>query len=755
MKAAAAAAAACLLVGLVGCLKVDARDGFPCSASGRCPAPYTCAVVQGTQGCFRSPGSGGGTGGGDGGPIDAGDAGDAGAVTDAHDGGAPCVSPRHICGGQCVDNTADQCGSSCIKCTAPQGATAICATSGCDFDCGSLKKCAASMICVATDGCCDDSDCPQLATGQTGTCDTGMMHTCNYSCPSATTRACTKAGTTTCLTAGQCCVDSDCSGTCQTCSASHQCMPALGVADPNGRCAGTCDTTGICKAKQGQLCTTVLAGCVDPTTCVDNYCCNTACTGTCMACDVATFEGTCTNVPTGMAPHGTRTCGGCNGTNFVGPGTCGSGTCASTPAPQPCPGGFICSGATCKTSCAFDSDCLGNYFCSPSETTCHLDAVKIAAGQTHTCVLLVDGTVRCWGQGGIGQLGNGTLGGMIGPVAAQGLTGAIGIACGGNHCCAWKNDGTLLCWGSNFYGELGSAPVMNANGQPGASAPTPVTAFPPAGTTVSSVATGYTHTCALLSDHSVWCWGGDVNGGLGMQPTTSVNGNAFATVTPLHVTGISGQPSALAAADGATYALLSSGGLVDWGSNFMGDLGNGGTTYSEAPMVSGVTGLTAVAGATSNDFACALAAGGVKCWGDDYFGQLGNNMFGMSFPSPVNVPNPAGAGATATAITVGDNHACAAYSNASVWCWGSNLNLQLGAMTTTTVGGGLDPGSATPVRAGGLTTQVTALAGASAHTCALLANGSAVCWGSNNGATLGIAPNTTAMSATAVQVLGW
>src|SRR5439155_1645373 len=157
-------------------------------------------------------------------------------------------------------------------------------------------------------------------------------------------------------------------------------------------------------------------------------------------------------------------------------------------------------------------------------------ATRVVTGDGHTCALVGDNpnaTVQCWGLGDSGQRGDGsfnTISTVPGPVV--GITGAVGVATRGYHSCALLGaDGTVWCWGRNVDGQLGNgtrAPVGTPTaervaGLPGASA----------------VSGGFHHTCALLSDDTVQCWGENVDGQLGDGTTTSSS-------TPVPVRGITG-----------------------------------------------------------------------------------------------------------------------------------------------------------------------------------------------------------------------
>src|SRR5439155_1222056 len=136
--------------------------------------------------------------------------------------------------------------------------------------------------------------------------------------------------------------------------------------------------------------------------------------------------------------------------------------------------------------------------------------LQIAAGDAQTCALLADTTVHCWGLGG--ELGDGTTTGKLTPVAVAGLSGVRAIAAFAGHTCALLADTTVRCWGYNGYGELGDGT--------GADSLNPVTVIAAAGNTgalsgVTAISLSNAHTCALLADTTVRCWGVNSQGQLG------------------------------------------------------------------------------------------------------------------------------------------------------------------------------------------------------------------------------------------------
>jgi alpha-tubulin suppressor-like RCC1 family protein len=360
------------------------------------------------------------------------------------------------------------------------------------------------------------------------------------------------------------------------------------------------------------------------------------------------------------------------------------------------------------------------------------NAVAITAGTAHTCALLSDGTARCWGRNGVGQLGDGTTTDRLTPVTVSGLTDAVAIAAGGYHTCAVLSDGTAQCWGMNDFGQLGDGTTTWHY------TPVAVSGL----SNAVAIAAGSSHTCALLGDGTARCWGMNDFGQLGDGTTTSSS-------TPVAVSGLN-NAVAIAAGGYHTCALLSDGTAKCWGNNWYGQLGDNTTTQRLTPVaVSGLSNAVAIAGGYLHT--CALLSDGTaKCWGDNGSGQLGD---GTTTDSNVPVAVSGLAYALTPAISAGGLHTCALLGDGSARCWGHNMSGQLGDGTNTgpEMCGGLYLCSSTPVAVSGLANAVAIAAGLS-HTCALLGDGTARCWGYNVFGQLG--DGTTTSSSTPVAVSG-
>ncbi|MCE1174657.1 MAG: putative Ig domain-containing protein, partial [Propionibacteriales bacterium] len=351
---------------------------------------------------------------------------------------------------------------------------------------------------------------------------------------------------------------------------------------------------------------------------------------------------------------------------------------------------------------------------------------SIAAGNNHTCAITTAGATTCWGYNYTGQLGNDSTINSSTPVEVIGLSsGTALVAPGADLTCAITSSHDVACWGGNAYGQLGNGSTSMT------SSPQPVTAL---STGISSVATGYTHSCALTTTGGVECWGNNSFGQLG-------NGTLSASSTPTVVAGLSSGVTAVAGGVNHTCALTSAGGVKCWGSNSNGQLGNGTTTDSTIPVnVTGLTGVTAItAGGTHT---CALTStGGIKCWGNNFAGAVGDGTTADRYV-PVDV---SGLTSGVTAVSAGGSHTCALTSTGGIKCWGYNATGELGNGTTTS--------ATTPVAVNGLTSGVTGIDAGGSETCAVTNTGGVKCWGYNVNGQLGNGTTTDASSPVDVTTL--
>jgi alpha-tubulin suppressor-like RCC1 family protein len=298
-------------------------------------------------------------------------------------------------------------------------------------------------------------------------------------------------------------------------------------------------------------------------------------------------------------------------------------------------------------------------------------AVAIAAGGSHTCALLSDQTVVCWGANGSGQLGNGTTTTAMTPVAASGMVSAYDIGTGTLHTCARTDDGSHFasCWGDNAYGEMGNGASGPAQLQPGQVV---VDAVPNPLQLVVGVTGWRFGSCALQQGGQVTCWGTDLYGefGIGQGPQTRL----YADAEIYSLTGATHLASGGVVA-GTTCALLADGTSACWGIGTSGQLGNGATGSSNVPVT--VTGLATATGiALGADHACAVLSGGtVDCWGKGIYGQIGN---GAAANTSLILPVTGISTATVVGSGPAANHTCAMLQDGTVWCWGYGHQGQLG-----------------------------------------------------------------------------
>jgi len=302
---------------------------------------------------------------------------------------------------------------------------------------------------------------------------------------------------------------------------------------------------------------------------------------------------------------------------------------------------------------------------------------QVAGGFFSTAAIKTDGTLWVWGRNNWGQLGNNTQTNRSTPVTTfAGETNWKQVSSGGYHTAAIKTDGTLWTWGINSDGQLGINDAGVSTGRF-----TPVTTFA-GGTNWKQVACGFKHMAAIKTDGTLWTWGQNSSGELGIN-------NATGKITP--VTTFAGGTNWKQVACGLkittifgcnTAAIKTDGTLWTWGSNYTGQLGiNNSTTPICTPVTTfaGGTNWKQVSSG-SNHTAAIKTDGTLWTWGWNYNkGQLGiNNTTSKITPVTTFV-----GGTNWKQVSCGVLHTSAIKTNGTLWTWGENANGQLGDNTTT------------------------------------------------------------------------
>jgi alpha-tubulin suppressor-like RCC1 family protein len=280
--------------------------------------------------------------------------------------------------------------------------------------------------------------------------------------------------------------------------------------------------------------------------------------------------------------------------------------------------------------------------------------VTVTTGSEHTCALLSDSTIQCWGRNTYGQLGRdtGSPKYSFDPEPVEGLSHDAGVSvsalsAGTNHTCALLSDSSIQCWGDNFTSQLG-----RDTGQDTWSFPMPVVTPAPveglslsAGVAVSELTAGGEHTCVLLSDESILCWGYNSQGQLG-HDTEDKNFSMFPILMEGLALGTGVTVSALSLGRLHSCVLLSDSSIHCCGSNSFGELGRDAEdaeTRVDPEPVKGLSltvGVTVVMLTAGRTHTCALLSdSSVQCWGYNESGQLGRDTGSQTFsrdPAPVD-----------------------------------------------------------------------------------------------------------------------
>ncbi len=247
----------------------------------------------------------------------------------------------------------------------------------------------------------------------------------------------------------------------------------------------------------------------------------------------------------------------------------------------------------------------------------------IGAGNEFACALLVSGSVRCWGYGVNGNLGNGDTADSSSPVTVLNVTNAKSISVASGTACVTTSAGGVKCWGSNHYGQHGNGTKTSS------AVSTPVDAVLP--TPVAKVVIGAIHVCALTTAGGVKCWGYNGNGRLG-------TGDTAERLTPVDVPGLESGMANIGLSNNSTCAVTETGAVKCWGSNAAGQAGIGeasGQILNPTAVIGLSSGVQEIAG--GKDSICATVVDkSAKCWGSNASGKLGNgSLENKSIPTNV------------------------------------------------------------------------------------------------------------------------
>ncbi len=592
-------------------------------------------------------------------------------------------------------------------------------------------------------GCTKDTDCPNEARCEAGSCKVlpcvSPNARCGKECIDVLTSAqhcgrCNRA-----CTGGNACQDGECRCANGLIECTGVCVDTTQNNNHCGVCNNACGDRKTCQQKKcvcNQAFTDCSGDCANLSS-DDKHCgtCGKSCksyescqSGSCVCKDP---KGICGGVCVDIAVDN-KHCGGCDQVCDLTKEQCTAGKCACLPSHTSCGDQCFdlqsspqhCGG--CGKSCGVGEACEGGRCVS---------LVSVSAGSGYTCAVTACGRLKCWGDGSQGRLGENAVTPRYLPNTAP-LDFGTGqgqqirqAATGDSHTCALLLDGSVYCWGKNDNGQLGYGHA-NRLLKPDPSH----IGFPP-GRVAKQLALGTTHTCARFDDQSVRCWGANDRGQLGYGDSTTRQAPPLAAID----VGTGRSTKWIGAGDAFTCALLDNDTVKCWGFNASGQLGYGDKTPRQAPPLNAVNlgaGRTAKAITVGAAHVCALLDNDtVKCWGANDRGQLGyGETTGRDAPdaTAINV----GTGRTVKAIATGfGRHTCAILDDNTLRCWGENSFGQLGNGESGTGKDQLAPPStAIPLPVGRTPKAVTV---GKTHTCAMLDNQDILCWGNGTSGELG------------------
>jgi cysteine-rich repeat protein len=439
-----------------------------------------------------------------------------------------------------------------------------------------------------------------------------------------------------------------------------------------------------------------------------------------------------------------------------------------------------CKTATCGDGVVYlaheecdDGNTLAGDGCS---ATCVAEPVALALGAASSCALSSIGVVKCWGDNAHGALGQGDnaprgdlpdqMGSKLTAISLGTNRIAKAISATTSATCALLDNGSVKCWGENDSGQLGTGDLKDRGDKPGEMGDA-LNAIPFAGGHVAtSVSIGGSHACAVLDNGSAECWGAGTSGQLGLDDKADrllvgqLLGITLGTNRTAKTVNAGVFLSTCAVLDDASAKCwgfgengqLSGGSVADLGGDGVTAVGDRVGEMAGLPALSFGGNHTAKSIVTGINMACAILDDDtVKCWGLNTEGQLGQGSDSGELGETaaalgVLPPIALGTARKAKSISAGYDHVCAVLDDTTVKCWGNNDSGQLGVGSIRNQGDD-DGEMGDNLKAVPLGHGAHQVATGQGHSCALLDNGTVVCWGLNDKGQLGVG-NTSSVGDT-------
>ncbi len=294
------------------------------------------------------------------------------------------------------------------------------------------------------------------------------------------------------------------------------------------------------------------------------------------------------------------------------------------------------------------------------------------------------------------------------------------VAAGEGFSCGIAFGNKAYCWGDNGYGQLGNNSTVSSL------VPVPVdTSGVLAGKTIKNIEVGSYHACVVASDNKAYCWGNGASGRLGTGNT-----NSSSVPVAVNTSGLlSGKTiSSISTGSNFTCTLTSENKVYCWGYGYNGQLGNGATSDNSLPVQVSLGALLAKNLSSGTAHSCIVSTDGmVYCWGYNLDYQLGNTTTtSRSTPGPVDTTNLWGR--KYKFVSAGFSGSCAIIEDGSAHCWGSNTYGQVGNNIANASSS--KPVAVTGGDLGGKTFKEITMG--YQHACAILSDDNVYCWGDHS-----------------------